>query len=170
MDRIIQLVKGNRLKEVYLTGFIDEVDGQLEFCPDLRFLYFEFASGFLECLSIEQYSRLQLKIVDSVKHDFEIDEDMFAGISRAGDLILDVPDSQTNEIIKIVVYDLNVSEVQITCVALSLWLRSGQHIFLDPSFLQGIGSGSDSQKDYWEENLKEHRKVERPESVLFTLE
>lgn len=167
IEKIKHLLKENRIKEIYLVGFIDEENGLLEFCPDLRFLYFEFADGFVECRSVEQYSRLQLKIVDSVRHDFEVDEDMFAATSRASELFLDNPDLMTNEISSLIVYDLRESETEVNCLALEMQLKSGQFIFMDPAFLHGISAGSHNQKELWKMNLLEGIDPTAIKQVLF---
>ncbi|WP_321388020.1 hypothetical protein [uncultured Enterococcus sp.] len=167
MEQIKKLLKENRIKEVYLVGFVDEVNGVFEFCPDLRFLYFEFAEGIVECRSVEQCSRLQLKIVDSIRHDFEIDEDMFAATSRAGELILDNPELLTNEIARLTAYGLKQADGEMNCLALEMQLKSGQFIFIDPTFLHGISVGSHNQKKLWKENLLDRLAVEASECSVF---
>lgn len=167
-QQLIQLLKNSRIEEIYLSGFIDEEDGVLEFRPDLRVLFVEFSFGILAFQSTEQYSKLVIRKVDSIEYDADLDEDMSAGVCRASELILDDPDLLTNDIVKMSFYDLEEAENEIICTALGLWLRSGQYIFLDPSFLHGIGIGSNSQEKQWRENLLKETKPSTVEIVVFS--
>ncbi|MBP1048415.1 hypothetical protein I6N96_19215 [Enterococcus sp. BWM-S5] len=166
IEQIKQLLDGSRIKEIYLVWVMDTEAGLLEFYPDLRFLYLEFATGIIECRSVEQYSRLKLSLVDSVRYDFEIDEDMFRATSRAGELILDNPDLLTNEITSLTFYDVKESEKEVHCLALEMQLKSGQFIFIDPTFLHGIGIGGYNQKKLWRENLPEGLEVKAKRVAL----
>jgi len=85
--KIKELINTSSLEDVYLTGFIDIEDGIVEFYPDMRFLYFKLGEVFIELQSIEQFSKLQVMITDSVLHKFEIDSDMYPAKSSIDEVI-----------------------------------------------------------------------------------
>ncbi|QWU15562.1 hypothetical protein SAMN04487895_112103 [Paenibacillus sophorae] len=153
LESIKQLLKNNPLSDVYLAGSIDIEDGIADFCPDMRFLYFELGEKLIEFESINQYSKLSLKIVDSVRYQFEFDEDMLPGKSSVRHIILTDSMSATNGVKNINFYNLEEQESQLICDGLQIRLVNGQELFLDPSFYFGINIGGLEQKKFWVENL-----------------
>jgi hypothetical protein len=153
IESMKQLFKNNPLSDVYLAGYIDIEDGIADFSSDLRFLYFEFGEKLIEFESINQYSKLSLKIVDSVQYHFEIDEDMLPGRSSVRHIILTDSMSATNFVKSAICYNMEVVDKQLICDGLQVSLINGQEIFLDPSFYFGINIGGLEQKKFWFENL-----------------
>lgn len=152
---IKKIVKDNNIEDIYLTGFVDIEDGIAQFYHDLRFIYFEINSKYIEFESINQFSRLKVKIVDSVEHNFEIDEDMIKAKSSVSEIILNDTMANGNEIDNIVFYNLEEQE-ELICDAIEINLVNGQVIFLDPSYYFGINIGGKEQKRMWKLNLKEN--------------
>lgn len=144
------------ISRIYLTGFVDIEDGVAQFYPDLRFIYFEVNSSFIEFESIEQYSKLKIKIVNSVNHNFEIDEDMMKGKASVSEIILTQDSAIGNYIDIIKFYNLEKKEDEIICDAVELILKNKQVIFLDPSFYFGINIGGIEKKEVWKDNLNEN--------------
>lgn len=89
IENLKKLVKGNRIEDILLTGFVDIEDGTAQFCPDYRFIFFEINSKYIEFESIHQFSKLRIKIIDAISYDFEIDEDWIKANSSvsASDLV-----------------------------------------------------------------------------------
>ena len=152
---IKKIVKDNNIEDIYLTGFVDIEDGIAQFYHDLRFIYFEINSKYIEFESINQFSRLKVKIVDSVEHNFEIDEDMIKAKSSVSEIILNDTMANGNDIDNIVFYNLEEQE-ELICDAIEINLVNGQVIFLDPSYYFGINVGGKEQKQMWKLNLKEN--------------
>lgn len=152
---IKKIVKDNNIEDIYLTGFVDIEDGIAQFYHDLRFIYFEINSKYIEFESINQFSRLKVKIVDSVEHNFEIDEDMIKAKSSVSEIILNDTMANGNDIDNIVFYNLEEQE-ELICDAIEINLVNGQVIFLDPSYYFGINIGGKEQKRMWKLNLKEN--------------
>jgi hypothetical protein len=148
-----RIIENNNITDIYLTGFVDTEDGVVEFFSDARFIYFEFANEFIEFESVNQFSRLRIKIVQSVRHEFEIDEDMKPGKASIGVVILTDIMAIDNKVKSICFYNLQESENELNCDALYLKLLNGQEIFLDPTFYFGINIGGNEQKKFWIENL-----------------
>ncbi len=153
INNLKKVVKNNDIEDVYLTGFVDIEDGIAQFYPDLRFIYFEINSKFIEFESINQYSRLRIKIVNAVNHNFEIDEDMMKGKSSVSEIILTQDGAIGNCIDIIKLYNLEEKEEALICDAIEIKLKNEQVIFLDPSFYFGINIGGDEQKKIWKLNL-----------------
>ena len=154
IKKLIKLVKNNDIENIFLTGFVDIEDGIAQFYPDLRFIYFEINSKFIEFESINQYSKLRIKLEDLVNHNFEIDEDMMKGKSSVSEIILNQDGAIDNCIDNIKFYNLEEKEEELICDAIEIKLKNEQVIFLDPSFYFGINIGGCDQKKIWKENLK----------------
>ncbi|WP_129599961.1 hypothetical protein [Anaerophilus nitritogenes] len=148
-----KVVRNNDIDNIYLTGFVDIEDGIAQFYPDLRFIYFEINSKFIEFESINQYSKLRIKVVNSVNHNFEIDEDMMKGKSSVSEIILTQDGAIGNCIDIIKFYNLEEKEEELICDAIEIKLKNEQVIFLDPSFYFGINIGGNEQKEIWKLNL-----------------
>lgn len=153
-----EILKNNNIEDIYLTGFVDIEEGIAQFYHDLRFIYFEVNSKYIEFESINQFSRLKIKIVNSVEHNFEIDEDMIKAKSSVREIILNDTMANGNDIKNIVFYNLEEQE-ELICDALEINLVNGQVIFLDPSYYFGINVGGTEQKQMWKYNLKENANI-----------
>ena len=158
IEYLKKIVKNNNIEDIYLTGFVDVEDGIAQFYHDLRFIYFEINSKYIEFESINQFSKLRIKIVDSVAHDFEIDEDMMKAKSSVSEIILSDTMANGNDIDNIIFYNLEEQE-ELICDAMEIKLVNGQVIFLDPSYYFGINIGGKEQKEIWKFNLKDNAKV-----------
>lgn len=155
MEDLKRMIKDKSIEDIYLTGFIDIEKGMAQFYHDLRFIYFEIDSKYLEFESINQFSKLKIKIVDSVQHNYEIDEDMMKAKTSISELILNDTMSNGNDIGRIIFYNLE-EEDELICDAVEMKLVNGQVIFLDPSYYFGINIGGEEQKQIWKSNLKEY--------------
>lgn len=152
-------MKNNDIEDIYLTGFVDIEDGIAQFYPDLRFVYFQINSKFIEFESINQYSKLRIRLENSVKHKFEIDEDMMKGKSSASQIILNQDGVIGNCIDTINFYNLEEEEEELICDAIEMKLKNKQVIFLDPSFYFGINIGGCEKKEIWKLNLYNNTKI-----------
>lgn len=155
IGKLRRAVKDNDIEDIYLTGFVDVEDGIAEFYPDLRFMYFKINSNFIEFESVNQFSKLRIKMVRSVNHNFEIDEDMMRGKSSISEIVLTQDGAIDNCIDSIKFYNLEEKEEELICDAIELILRNKQVLFLDPSFYFGINIGGVEQKKVWSDNLNE---------------
>ena len=158
MEHLKRVVKGYNIEDIYLTGFVDVEDKIAQFYHDLRFLYFEINSKYIEFESINQFSKLKLKIVDSVQQNYEIDEDMMRAKSSISEIILSDAMANGNDIDNIIFYNLE-KEDELICDAVEIELVNGQVIFLDPSYYFGINIGGKEQKQIWKNNLKENENI-----------
>lgn len=158
IESLKKITKGHNIEDIYLTGFVDVEDGIAQFCHDLRFVYFEINSKYIKFESINQFSKLQLKIVGFIEYDFEIDEDMIRAKSSVGEIILNDTMANGNDIDTIIFYNLEVQE-ELICDAVEIKLVNGQVIFLDPSYYFGINIGEKEQKQIWKINFKETKNI-----------
>jgi len=76
IEYLKKVVKNNNIEDIYLTGFVDVENGIAQFCHDLRFMYFEINNKYIEFEVVEQFSKLKIRIVDSIEYNFEIDKDV----------------------------------------------------------------------------------------------
>ncbi|TCS92835.1 hypothetical protein [Hazenella coriacea] len=148
IDKLKELIEGSFLEDIYLTGFVGIENEPAEFYADDRFLYFEFSDRFIEFESIDQFSRLRITIVDLIRHEFELEEDMIPGKSRISQVVFKNPLADAS----MCFYNFEARESGVLCDALQINLSNGQNIFLDPSFL-GINMGGLDVQDVWKDNL-----------------
>lgn len=158
IEDLKRTLKDNNIEDIYLTGFVDIENGIAQFYHDLRFIYFELNSRYIEFESVNQYSKLRIKIVDSVSYNYEIDEDMIRGKSSVSEVILSDTMAKGNSIDNIIFYNLEEQE-ELICDAIEINLVNGQVIFLDPSYYFGINIGGKEQEQKWKINLQENAKV-----------
>ena len=148
-ERFLNLVKNNNFEEIYLIGMFDDVDN--EFVSSGKFIYFEFGNEFVELEIIENYSKISIKIVDSIKPEI-ISFDEIPCKTKIGNIIFLNPLATSNKIKRISFYDLEKKENEIITDALFVKLINDQDIFVDPCFF-GFTIGGVEQKKLWEENL-----------------
>jgi len=142
---MLSTIIGKKLTDIYTIGFIYLDEGQNEFTPDLRWMYFEFEDILVEFESFEQYSRLRMEKVLDVRYQFEYDDDMIKVKSSVKELVL-VSSILANNIVK----DIELKDgTEKNCAAAKIVLENGQIIFVDPSFPYGIGVGGKEQEEYW---------------------
>lgn len=158
IEYLKKITKDHNIEDIYLTGFVDVEDGIAQFYHDLRFVYFEINSKYIEFESINQFSKLKLKIVDSIEHNFEIDEDMIRAKSSVSEIILSDTMAKGNDIDNILFYNLEEQD-ELICDAIEIELVNGQVIFLDPSYYFGINIGGKEQKQLWKINFKETENI-----------
>ena len=158
IEYLKRILKDSNIEDIYLTGGVDIENGIAEFYHDLRCIYFEINSKYIEFESIDQFSKLRVKVVDSVTNDYEMDEDMTKAKTSISQIILNDTMSEGNYIVNIVFYNLEEQE-ELICGALEMELANGQVIFLDPSFYFGINVGGKKQKQMWRDNLEDNTKV-----------
>ncbi|ASA20282.1 hypothetical protein [Paenibacillus donghaensis] len=154
LEELVDLFKSDSIQDIYLLGFVDIEDGVGDFCPDMRYYYFEVGEQYIEFESINQYSRLSVKIVDSIRYQFEIDEDMLPCKTSVSQIILIDSMSAKNTVKSIVINGIDFkNKEQIICHNLQLNLENGQELFIDPSFYYGLNIGGAEQRKFWIENL-----------------
>ncbi len=67
LEKLTVLFKNEAIQDIYVLGFVDIEDGKADFSLDMRCYYLELGDQYIELESIEQYSKLSVKIVDSVQ-------------------------------------------------------------------------------------------------------
>lgn len=156
LENLVDIFKSDSIQDIYLLGFVDIEDGVADFRPDMRYYYFEVGDQYIEFQSINQYSRLSVKVVDSIRYQFEIDEDMLPCKTSVSQIILLDSMSAKNTVKSIVINGIELkNKEQIICHNLQLNLDNGQELFIDPSFYFGINIGGAEQRKFWIENLKD---------------
>ena len=154
LDQVINVIRSNSFDSIYLTGYLDYEDDEVaQFYSDMRFLYFEFGDKMVEFYKYEpvnQASKLRVTVVDSVRHEFDL-EDVVPGKSKINGIIFKNPLAD-NRVEKMYCFNLKEKDGEFLCDALHIKLCNGQDIFLDPGFL-GINIGGLDVKQVWEDNL-----------------
>lgn len=158
MEYLKKILKNNIIEDIYLIGFVDIENGIAQFYHDLRFVYFEINSQYIEFECINNFSKLKIKIVDSIKQNYEIDDDMIRAKSSINEIILSDTMANGNDIDNIIFYNIEEKD-DIICDALQIELVNGQVIFLDPTYYFGINIGGIEQKQAWYDNIDNNKKI-----------
>ena len=161
---MLRRLEGKNIEDVISIGFVDKEDGVNVFYSDLRTLYFEFDNIYLKFESINQYSTLKVNLEEKVNFEYEIDEDMEYAISSIIDIVLIGRNMKGNILSKIIFYKKYIENNEIYCNACEIYLKNGQVIFLDPSFLCGISIGGIEKRNYFLNSLE--NELEKSE-ILF---
>ncbi len=150
MDSIFMNLSNNsEITDIIICGTVDNDDNIFQFYFDLRVVYVECGSNYLRLESVNQYSMLNFSVVDYIKFDYEIDEDMHRARSSVKDIVLDNSGAVGNNIHEIVLYDRIERDI---CAAMKIRLENGQEIFIDPSYIFGINIGGEKQHTIWKNN------------------
>lgn len=150
---ITQVMRKFYLDEIYLTGFVDlEENGMAEFVANSDYLIFEFGEQLIKIQSIEQYTKISIAKVDTIKIDIDL-EDVIPAKSRISGVIFNNP-MIDNKVAVIELFNLEVINYELICDAFKLILSNNQEIFIDPSFL-GINIGGSGVEELWRYNLPE---------------
>lgn len=161
LDNLVDIFKSGSIQDIYLLGFVDIEDGVADFCPDMRCYYFAVGEKYLEFESINQYSKLSVRIVSSIRYQFEIDEDMLPCKTSVSQVILTDSMSAKNTVKSFIINGLELNDTQqLVCNSLQLNLDNGQELFIDPSFYYGINIGGVEQRKFWIENLTDDTKLD----------
>lgn len=161
LEKLIHIFKNECIQDIYLLGFVDIEEGKANFYPDMRYYYFKVGEKYIEFESIDQYSKLSVKILDSIQAKFEIDEDMYPSSTSVSQIVLTDSMSVKNSIKSFVINGLEYNDSdQIVCYSLQLNLENSQELFIDPSFYYGINIGGAEQRKFWKENMMNHVKIE----------
>lgn len=117
----------------------------------------------LEIESSEQYSRLQIRVVDSVIHEPEF-EDVLPGYCSIANIVLLNPIGR-HKVKSISLINLEEEDSYIECDVLELVLKNGQIMFIDPRFF-GNNIGGAGQKALWVANKKEDKEYRVSEFII----
>ena len=149
-NKFFNKIKQEKILDVYVCGLVDIENGIAEFIPMTDDIYFKFDTTIIRFESVEQYSKLKIQYVNQFTYKFE-DEDMYPANSSIGKIVL--TNIMADMMVKsIEIYGAEQTDNELICHAASFLLNTGQEIFIDPGFCDGIGVGGQHQKDTWLRN------------------
>lgn len=152
LNSIKKIISENSLDDIKLTGITSVEHGIAEFIPDMRYMYFEFGDSIIELESIEQYSKIKIKFVDSIIHEPDF-EDVFPSSTNISRIVF-TNYLTVNKVVIMTLFNFEEDENVIVCDAVQFNLQNEQVMFLDPQFI-GINIGGEEQKKLWLDNLVE---------------
>lgn len=150
VNEIEQEIIGKRLTDIYSVGFIDTENNVGQYYPDYRWIYIELDKNtIIEMESCEQFSRLKVQKVEDVRYLFEVDEDMIKAKSSIQEIVLVTSMLKGNKVKEFILIEPEQVDHVCFCGAVKIILENGQVVFLDPTFIYGIGIGGVYQEKYW---------------------
>jgi hypothetical protein len=149
MNKIIEILYNEPVKDIVVPGFIDEDNGHKNFHLMLNSVYFEFDHKFLRFASIDQYFRLSMKVVEELTCDFDIDEDDEFCLSSLFELTLSDAYSSARVTFLRCFLDAE-SDIEAGVVKCAEFHFENRNIiFIDPTYTYGIRIGTQEQRDRW---------------------
>jgi len=149
LDVLESIISCNKLDDIVITGVTSIEDGTAEFIPNMKSVYFNFEDTLLEFESVEQYSKISIKKVESLKLTSEFEDVIPSSTSISRIVFMNSIDS--NKVKSIGLINQHEYSEGIECDAVEIILENNQMIFIDPMFF-GINLGGEEQKRLWEEN------------------
>lgn len=157
-------IKQEKIIDILVCGLVDIENGIAEFIPMTDDIYFEFETKIIKFESVEQYSKLKIKYVNTLTYRFE-DEDMYLANSSISKVVL------TNILADILINSVEIYggeqiDNELICYGASFHLSTGQELFIDPGFSDGIGIGGEHQKNVWFNNYPNSKSYTVPKSII----
>jgi len=154
MTELLQALVDQTLDDVILYGVVDTNDLPADFIPILDRIYLVVGGSLVEIVRDESSVRLTAGTVTNFRVVRELENGMSACRSSIGKYVFADPYAD-NRIAKIIVYPDKDGAYR----AIEIALRSGQTIFFDPSFIDGIKFGGVEQKAVWLANWESHETI-----------
>ena len=149
VNEIEQEIIGKQLTDIYSVGFIDIENNVGQYYPDYRWIYIELDKNtIIEMESCEQFSRLKVQKVENVRYLFEVDEDMIKAKSSIQEIVLVTSVLKGNKVKEFILIEPEQVDHVCFCGAVKIILENKQVVFLDPTFIYGIGIGGVYQEKY----------------------
>ncbi|MCI5226653.1 MAG: hypothetical protein D3918_08325 [Candidatus Electrothrix sp. AX2] len=167
INDIVTKIRGRKLSDIYLAGFIDKDDLMCKFQPMLSCVYFEFNENIIEFELVDGLDyMMRLSFTDTVRHLFEIEEGDQASFCSVREFYLLDPDSD-NKLKEMRLWSAREYGDEIRCLAARIDLLNGQNIFIDPTYHFGIRIGSQHQELIWKEHWPKAKDSEEIVLELF---
>lgn len=147
MITILPKLIGKDVYDVMIYGVVDTEEEPVEFLPVLSTVFLTVGELTVRLLRDETTARLVVSESDEAVLPFELESGHRICQSSIRKFVLNNPNAD-NRIQRIVVH--NGSEDSVG--ALEIVLQSGQTLFFDPTFFDGINFGGVEQKAIWQEN------------------
>jgi hypothetical protein len=156
MTEILQKLVGQPLNDLILYGVVDTNDEPADFIPFLDRIFLDVGGSLVEITEDTVTAGLTVCMVANVRYTFEseLEEGHLPCRSSIGKYVLVNPHAD-NRIVKIVGHGVMDGAYQ----ALEFALQSGQILFFDPLFWDGINFGGIEQKSLWLANAESHESI-----------
>lgn len=149
MSTILQKLIGQDVYDVQLYGVVDTDEEPVEFLPVLDAIYLLLGDVTLRLRRDDITARLLVEESNEPFIPFELESGHKICRSSIGKFVLNNPNAD-NRVRRFVLHNQSGESLG----ALEVVLNSGQVLFFDPSFFDGINFGGIEQKAIWEENAK----------------
>lgn len=150
MLNLIKSCIGKSLKDVIVYGIVDINEDLADFIPVLDYVFIIVDETCVRLWRDEATVRLSASVTDEAPLSFEPEEGHLPCRSSIGGYVLADSNSAYNQIKQLVLYGAAGE----TFAALEIQLMSGQMLFFDPSFIDGINFGGQEQKVIWLANTE----------------
>ena len=148
MIDLLKTCLGKSLDDVSIHGIVDTNDKPADFLPLMDYIFITIGGASVRLLRHEVSLRLSVSITDEAPVFCEFEEGHLPCRSRIGSYVLADPNSDQNQIKRFVLYGVASDSF----AAFEIQLESGQMLFFDPTFIDGINFGGQEQKAIWLSN------------------
>lgn len=154
MKQLLQEIVGQSLGDIILSGVVDLDCIPADFIPLMDRVYLEIGEQLVELSRDERTLQLDIAVVDEVRLDCKMEDTQRFCRSSIGKYVLTDPLAD-NRIAFISIYAGQNDSVK----AIEFNLVSGQMLFFDPSFVDGVNFGGVEQKATWLDNSEEYHVI-----------
>lgn len=154
MKQLLHKTLGRSLGDIILSGVVDLDCIPADFVPLLDRVYLKIGDQLVELSRDELTLELNVALVDEVRVDCVMEDTHRLCRSSIGKYVLADPLAD-NRIAFITIYAGQNDAIK----AIEFRLVSGQMLFFDPSFMDGINFGGIEQKAVWLNNPIECREI-----------
>ena len=141
---------GKSLDDFLVHGIVDTNSIPADFIPLLDYVVIIIDGASVRLWRDEATIRLSVSVTDQAPRLCELEDGHLPCHSSIGCYVLADPNSNQNQIKQFVLYGVAGE----TFAALEVQLMSGQMLFFDPSFIDGINFGGQGQKEIWLANTE----------------
>jgi hypothetical protein len=154
IDAVAASLRGRRLTDILVTGYIDGPESKRRFHPMFDDVYFDFDGLLLRASATDQFWYVELDLVDRVECRFQIEEDDEFGVCPL-DFVLRHPGGpyHLRQIITFTAHGMEASSRKAVCAALVLEFEGTEvaidTLFMDPRNEFGIQLGTEAALAEW---------------------
>lgn len=151
MFHLLKSCLGKSLDDILVYGVVDTNDEPADFIPLMDYIFIIVDGTRVRLGRDEATIRLSVSITDEAALYCELEDGHLPCRSSIGRYVLADPNSAHNQIERLVLYGIAGE----TFTALEIQLISGQMLFFDPLFIDGINFGGPEQKAIWLANAEQ---------------
>jgi hypothetical protein len=150
IDQIITVLDTRALSDVIVAGSLKAGGRAKRFKPSLTAVYLDFKGTLIRCSSVNQYSALEMRLVDEIDLTFDIMEGDERCVAPVSALCLRVPGWDHNIRSLRVLVEPGIGPEAAIFACAGIGVGESDYLFFDPMSISGIRLGEEADEIVWE--------------------